>query len=114
MREEIARLRHDSFGCGTHKCPHWQNDCFNDDWVIHYGLCAEMLDQVLFLIRERIKKSLLTDEEIDTTYVDGWASRNTEVDDPLGLKSRDGHEEIDVLRELAQAQIANTLKEMEK
>jgi len=66
------------------------------------------------LVREEIKKELLTDEEIDTAYVDGWASRNAEVDDLLELKAVDGDEEIDVLRELAQAQIQKIIKRMEE
>jgi len=52
LREKIVRLKHDKFGCGSYKCPHWQKDCYNYDWVIYGGLCPEMLDQLLVLIKE--------------------------------------------------------------
>ena len=74
----------------------------------------DVADQILSLLIEEIKKEPLTDEEIDTAYVDGWASRNAEVDDLLELKAVDGDEEIDVLRELAQAQIQKIIKRMEE
>ena len=53
LRVEISRLHHDKFGCGTHKCPHWQKDCFNYDWIVQHGLCAEMLDQILDLLGKK-------------------------------------------------------------
>ena len=52
LRKDIARLRHDNLGCGTHRCPHWQKDCYNYDWVIYNGLCPEMLDQILTLFEQ--------------------------------------------------------------
>ena len=65
------------------------------------------------LIKEKIEKSLLTDKEIDTQYLDSWAKRNTEVDSPLDLKAKDGDEDIDVLRELLQAQLDKSRKALE-
>ena len=52
IREAIRYLQHDDFGCGSDKCPHWQKDCFNDDWVIDNGLCSEMIDQLLSKLTE--------------------------------------------------------------
>ena len=56
------------------------------------------------------EQALLTDEEIDKRFVDSWAERNTEVDSPLALKTIDNDDSIDVLRELAQAQLDEALK----
>jgi len=57
VRGKLARLRHDNFGCGSHKCPHWQRDCFNYDWVVSNGLCKEMLDQICVLTEARITEA---------------------------------------------------------
>jgi len=76
-------------------------------------LILDGVDQILTLIREEIERSLLTDEEIDKQYIDGWAKRNTETDSPLELKAIDGDDSIDVLRELAQVQLNKILKALE-
>ena len=76
------------------------------------GWCRR-IDGLISLLKEEIKKSLLTDKEIDKQYIDDWARRNTGVDSPLQLKIEDDDEDIDVLRELAQAQLDKVLKALE-
>ena len=63
LRKQMTALRHEEFGCGTHKCPHWQKDCLNYDWVVDEGLCPEMIDQILALIRP-IELKVLGDEDV--------------------------------------------------
>ena len=114
MREQIARWlwnREYDGSCskeGWHKL--WEGLDAEDRWCYYQGA-----DQIVNLLKEKIEKSLLTDEEIDEGYVDGWAKRDVGVDSPLALWAiNDDDSDLAVLRELMQAQLDKTRKALEE
>ena len=70
IREAIEQLEHDELGCGTDKCPHWQVDCFNHDWVVYNGLCPRMIDAIFEVESKHGVVRLAENQEIkfDATY----------------------------------------------
>lgn len=103
MREKIAKIV-----TRTHRT--------DSSWLFLGEATDQIHKEYMDWFREEIEKlRVMEDEEIDKAYVNGWLERNTEVDSPLHLKQiGEDSGELDVLKELTQAQLTKTKEDLRK